>query len=78
MIAALWTRFQLWIAGVGALIVVVALAFWRGMAAGRAGAEAKKQAAREKALTESKAIDNETRSMDDAALDRDNARWLRK
>ena len=78
MIAALFAKFKFYLAAAGGLIVAIALAFLKGRAEGNQAAKAEQAKARDKALSESKEIENETRSMDDAALDRDNARWLRK
>ena len=78
MIAALFAKFKLYLAAAGGLIVAIALAFLKGRAEGNQAAKAEQAKARDKALSESKEIENETDSMSDADLDRANRPWVRK
>jgi hypothetical protein len=78
MLTNLWAKFQLWIAGAGALIIAIGLAFLKGRQEGNQAAKAEQAKQREKALSESKVIENETDRMSDADLDRANEPWVRK
>lgn len=78
MIAALFAKFKFYFAAAGGLIVAIALAFLKGRAEGNQAAKAEALKARDKALSESKEIENETDRMSDADLDRANKPWLRK
>ena len=78
MITALLDKFKLYLAAAGGLIVAIALAFLKGRAEGNQAAKAEALKARDKALSESKEIENETDRMSDADLDRANRPWVRK
>ena len=78
MITALLGKFKFYLAAAGGLIVAIALAFLKGRAEGNQAAKAEALKARDKALSESKEIENETDRMSDADLDRDNKPWVRK
>ena len=78
MIAALFAKFKFYLAAAGGLIVAIALAFLKGRAEGNQAAKAEALKARDKALSQSKEIENETDRMSDADLDRDNKPWVRK
>ena len=78
MIAALFAKFKFYLAAAGGLIVAIALAFLKGRAEGSQTAKAEQAKARDKALSESKEIENETDRMSDADLDRANRPWVRK
>ena len=78
MIAALFAKFKFYLAAVGGLIVAIALAFLKGRAEGNQASKAEQAKARDKALSESKEIENETDRMSDADLDRANRPWVRK
>lgn len=78
MIATLFAKFKFYLAAAGGLIVAIALAFLKGRAEGNQAAKAEALKARDKALSESKEIENETDRMSDADLDRANRPWVRK
>ena len=78
MIATLFAKFKFYLAAAGGLIVAIALAFLKGRAEGNQSAKAEQAKARDKALSESKEIENETDRMSDADLDRANRPWVRK
>ena len=78
MIETLFAKFKFYLAAAGGLIVAIALAFLKGRAEGNQAAKAEALKARDKALSESKEIENETDRMSDADLDRDNKPWVRK
>ena len=78
MIATLFAKFKFYLAAAGGLIVAIALAFLKGRAEGNQAAKAEQAKARDKALSESKEIENETDRMSDADLDRANRPWVRK
>ena len=78
MIFDLFTKFKAWLAAAGVFIVAIAYAFWRGSSHGAQVAAQEASKARERAVEEKRKIENETKQMDDASLDRDNSRWLRK
>ena len=78
MIIALLGKFKLYLAAAGGIIIAIALAFLKGRAEGNQAAKAEQAKAREKALSESKEIENETDRMSDADLDRANRPWVRK
>lgn len=78
MIATLFAKFKFYLAAAGGLIVAIALAFLKGRAEGNQAAKAEQAKARDKALSQSKEIENETDRMSDADLDRANRPWVRK
>ena len=78
MIATIFAKFKFYLAAAGGLIVAIALAFLKGRAEGNQAAKAEALKARDKALSESKEIENETDRMSDADLDRANRPWVRK
>ena len=78
MITALLGKFKFYLAAAGGLIVAIALAFLKGRAEGNQAAKAEALKARDKALSQSKEIENETDRMSDADLDRANRPWVRK
>ena len=78
MIATLFAKFKFYLAAAGGLIVAIALAFLKGRAEGNQAAKAEALKARDKALSQSKEIENETDRMSDADLDRANRPWVRK
>ena len=78
MITALLGKFKLYLAAAGGLIVAIALAFLKGRSEGNQAAKAEALKARDKALSQSKEIENETDRMSDADLDRANRPWVRK
>ena len=78
MIATLFAKFKFYLAAAGGLIVAIALAFLKGRAEGNQAAKAEALKARDKALSESKEIENETDRMSYADLDRANRPWVRK
>ena len=78
MIATIFAKIKFYLAAAGGLIVAIALAFLKGRAEGNQAAKAEQAKARDKALSESKEIENETDRMSDADLDRDNRPWVRK
>ena len=78
MIETLFAKFKFYLAAAGGLIVAIALAFLKGRAEGNQAAKAEALKARDKALSQSKEIENETDRMSDADLDRDNKPWVRK
>lgn len=78
MIATLFAKFKFYLAAAGGLIVAIALAFLKGRAEGNQSAKAEQAKARDKALSQSKEIENETDRMSDADLDRANRPWVRK
>ena len=78
MIATIFAKIKFYLAAAGGLIVAIALAFLKGRAEGNQAAKAEQAKARDKALSESKEIENETDRMSDADLDRANRPWVRK
>ena len=78
MITALLGKFKLYLAAAGGIIIAIALAFFRGSAEGNRAAKAEQAKQRDKALSQSKEIENETDRMSDADLDRANRPWVRK
>ena len=78
MIASLFAKFKFYLAAAGGLIVAIAMAFLKGRAEGNQSAKAEALKARDKALSQSKEIENETDRMSDADLDRANRPWVRK
>ena len=78
MIFDLLAKFKVWFVGAAAFIVAVAYAFLRGRSQGVQEAALKAQKAKEVAIQKKREVENETKQMDDASLDRDNSRWLRK
>ena len=78
MITALLDKFKLYLAAAGGLIVAIALVFLKGRSEGNQAAKVEQAKARDKALSESKEIENETDRMSDADLDRANRPWVRK
>ena len=78
MIATIFAKFKFYLAAAGGLIVAIALAFLKGRAEGNQAAKAEALKARDKALSQSKEIENETDRMSDADLDRANRPWVRK
>lgn len=78
MIATLFAKFKFYLAAAGGLIVAIAFAFLKGRAEGNQDAKAEQAKARDKALSQSKEIENETDRMSDADLDRANRPWVRK
>ena len=78
MIATIFAKIKFYLAAAGGLIVAIALAFLKGRADGNQAAKAEQAKARDKALSESKEIENETDRMSDADLDRANRPWVRK
>ena len=78
MIETLFAKFKFYLAAAGGLIVAIALAFLKGRAEGNQAAKAEALKARDKALSQSKEIENETDRMSDADLDRANRPWVRK
>lgn len=78
MIATLFAKFKFYLAAAGGLIVAIALAFLKGRAEGNQAAKAEQAKARDKALSQSKEIENETDRMSDVDLDRANRPWVRK
>lgn len=78
MIFDLFAKFKAWLAAAGIFIVALAYAFWRGSSHGTQIAAQEALKVKEKALEKRKEVENETKNMDDASLDRDNSRWLRK
>ena len=78
MIATIFAKFKFYLAAAGGLIVAIALAFLKGRAEGNQSAKAEQAKARDKALSQSKEIENETDRMSDADLDRANRPWVRK
>ena len=78
MIATLFAKFKFYLAAAGGLIVAIALAFLKGRSEGNQAAKVEQAKARDKALSQSKEIENETDRMSDADLDRANRPWVRK
>lgn len=78
MITALLGKFKFYLAAAGGIIIAIALVFLKGRAEGNQAAKAEQAKARDKALSESKEIENETDRMSDADLDRANRPWVRK
>ena len=78
MIATLFAKFKFYLAASGGLIVAIALAFLKGRAEGNQAAKAEQAKSRDKALSQSKEIENETDRVSDADLDRANRPWVRK
>lgn len=78
MLWSLITKFQTWLAVAGAVLLAIGYAFLRGMSTGKDQIIKENQKARERAIEKRKNVENETKHMDDASLDRDNSRWVRK
>ena len=78
LLISLWAKFKFILTAAGGLIVAIAMAFLKGRAEGNQAAKAEALKARDKALSQSKEIENETDRMSDADLDRANRPWVRK
>jgi hypothetical protein len=77
LLAWIHSPFGRWLSVVGALFAAVGIAWLKGRAAGKAAWQAKRQAAKAKALTTSKEIRHNVQTDSDAALDRRLDRWMR-
>lgn len=71
------TQFGRLISAVGAVLVVLGMAFLRGRAAGVRAQKDKQEKEEQKALKKFKELQNEVDSLDDDALDERGSRWLR-
>lgn len=60
-----------------AVATLVAAAYWRVYASGKAAAEAERVADDLNALKDKERLNDNIRKMDDAALDRELSRWVR-
>ncbi|WP_313194892.1 hypothetical protein [Shinella zoogloeoides] len=60
-----------------AVAALVAAAYWRVYASGKAAAEAERVADDLNALRDKERLNDNIRKMDDAALDRELSRWVR-
>ena len=78
MIATIFAKIKFYLAAAGGIIIAIAMAFLKGRAEGNQAAKAEQAKARDKALSQSKEIENETDRMSDADLDRANRPWVRK
>lgn len=66
-----------WLSFVGAVFAALGIAWLEGRAGGKAAWQAKRQAAKTKALTTSSEIRHDVQTDSDAALDRRPDRWMR-
>ena len=77
LFGAAWSRVSGWAALVTALIAALGMVWLRGRAAGKAAWEAKRQAARDRAVRQSGEIRHDVQNSSDPALDRRLDRWMR-
>jgi hypothetical protein len=77
ILGAAWSRLSGWAALAAALLAALGIAWLRGRAAGKASWEAKRQAARDRAIRQTGEIRDEVRNLGDPALDRRLGRWMR-
>ena len=77
MLAWILSPFGRWLSVAGALFAAIGIAWLKGRAAGKAAWQAKRQAAKAKALTTSSEIRHNVQMDSDAALDRRLDRWMR-
>jgi hypothetical protein len=77
ILGAAWSRLSGWAALLAALIAALSIAWLRGRAAGQATWEAKRQAARNKAIRQSGETRHDIQNSSDPALDRRLSRWMR-
>jgi hypothetical protein len=77
MLSAAWSRLSGWAALLAALITALGIAWLRGRAAGKAAWEAKRQAARDRAIRQSGEIRHDVQNSSDPDLDRRLGRWMR-
>lgn len=77
LLGAAWSRLSGWAVLAAALIAALGIAWVRGRAAGKAAFEAKRQAAREKALRQSGEIRQDVQNTSDPVLDHRLDRWMR-
>jgi hypothetical protein len=77
LFGAAWSRVSGWAALVTALIAALGMAWLRGRAAGKAAWEAKRQAARDRAVRQSGEIRYDVQNSSDPALNQRLDRWMR-
>jgi hypothetical protein len=77
ILGAAWSRVSGWAALLAALIAALGIAWLRGRAAGQAAWEAKRQAARNKAIRQSGETIHDIQNSSDPALNRRLSRWMR-
>lgn len=78
ILGAMWSRLSGWVALLAAIVAALGIAWLKGRAAGKAAWEAKRQAARDRAIRQSGAIRHDVQNSSDPALDRRLDRWLRE
>lgn len=77
LFGAAWSRVSGWAALVTALIAALGMVWLRGRAAGKAAWEAKRQAARDRAVRQSGEIRYDVQNSSDSALNQRLDRWMR-
>ena len=77
LVGAAWSRLSGWAALAAALIAALGIAWLKGRVAGKAAWEAKRQAARDRAIRQSGEIRHDVQNSSDLDLDRRLGRWMR-
>ena len=77
LLLRLWGRISVWAAISGAVLAALGIAWLKGRAAGKAAWEAKRQAAKAKAIKKSSEIRHDVQVDNDAGIDRRLDRWMR-
>jgi TP901 family phage tail tape measure protein len=77
VLGAAWSRLSGWAALAAGIVAALGIAWLRGRAAGKAAWEAKRQAARDRAVRQSGEIRHDVQNSSDPALDRRLGRWMR-
>ena len=77
LFGAAWSRLSGWSALLAALIAALGMVWLRGRAAGKAAWEAKRQAARDRAVRQSGEIRYDVQNSSDSALNQRLDRWMR-
>ena len=77
MFGVAWSRLSGWAALPAGIVAALGIAWLKGRAAGKAVWEARRQAARDRAIRQSGEIRNDVQNSSDPALDRRLDRWMR-
>jgi hypothetical protein len=77
MLTGLWSRVSGWAALAAGVLTALGIAWLKGRAAGKAAWQAKRQAARDRAMRQSGEIRHDVQNSSDPDLDRRLDRWMR-
>ncbi len=77
ILGAAWSRLSGWAALAAGLLAALGIAWLKGRAAGKSAWEAKRQAARDRAIRHSGEIRHDVQNSSDPSLDRRLDRWMR-